>query len=214
MSVELTSETILNRTSLNSYLNKFNERVAEVDITINKLSGEIDTANNLKQELLLQDMTTAGDEFRKPLTNIITKIDNYKRMLEVEVEKKNTFINIMQNSEVDRLLKEFRDTSNQELREYQTVEEKVIYTELAQMRDRQLELLDKLNSTRNYIETELDEFTRIAQGLGYPQYSLTCSFHENPQYPNSSFKELGVIMFNCGSIKNSKYLYEMSTRVY
>ncbi|GCD12990.1 hypothetical protein [Clostridium tagluense] len=214
MSVQLTSEDILDRADLNSYLQKFNERVAEVDVSIEKISGELATARNLKEELLLKDMITAGDDFRKPLTNCITKIDNYKRMLEVEIEKRNTFILIMQNSEVDRLLKEFRDISNQELHEYQTVEERVIYSELAQIRERQLELLDKLNSTRNSIETELDEFTRIAQGLGYPQYSLTCSFHQNPQYPNPSFKELGAIMFNCGSIKNSKYLYEMSTRVY
>lgn len=214
MSVQLTNGNILDRTALNSYLQKFNERVAEVDVNIKNLSSEIDIANNLKQELLLKDMTTAGDEFRKPLTNCITKIDNYKKMLEVEVEKKNTFILIMQNQEVDRLLKEFRDSSSKELLQYQTIEEKVIYTELAQIRDRQLELFAKLNNTRNAIESELDEFTRITKGLGYPQYNLTCSFHQNPMYTNSSFKDLGAFMFNCTSIKASKHLYEMSTRVY
>jgi hypothetical protein len=214
MSVQLTNEKILDRTALNVYLQKFNDRVAEVDIAINKLSSEIDKANNEKQDLLIKDMTTAGDEFRKPLTNVITKIENYKKMLEVEAEKKNTFIKIMQNLEVDKLLKEFQDKSSQELREYQTVEEKIIYTELAQIRDRQLELFAKLNSTRNSIESELDEFTRIAKGLGYSQYSLTCSFHQNPMSPNSLFKELGACMFSCGSIKASKHLYDMSTRVY
>ncbi|KZL89959.1 hypothetical protein [Clostridium magnum] len=215
MAIILTNkETIFDRSDIDNYLQKFNERVSEVDSAIMKLSDELDKARAEKQELMLKDMLTAGDEFRKPLQNITTKIENYTKMLEQEQEKKEAFIQIMQNPELEKLLEDYYKKMSEDIRKYIDVDEKAIFTELAELRDRQLVVLNMLNENRKVVENEVYDFSVVVKELGYPQYRWTVAFHDNINMPNPAFKELGSIMFNCTSIKGVEHQYEMSKRIY
>lgn len=215
MTIKLSNgNKILNRDKIDKVLKNFYDKMGEVENNIKKLEDEIEKARNEKRELMYKSMLEAGNKYSTPIANVTAKIENFESMLTTENETLISYRELLQNPEIEQLLNEFFLQSFKDLEEFQDVEEKAIYDELAEIRDRQLELFDKLTEKRNAVEKEVRDFTEIAEKLGYPQFKKTVGFHDNPNAPHPRFKELKAIMFECKSIRGAREEYDWSKRRY
>lgn len=214
MAIKLTNKNqILDMSKIEEYLEKYEARAKEVTEKIADLTAKIEAEKVKRDELLMKDLTTAGDEYNVPLHESTAKLSNYQTMLNTELEKQSQLVNIMRTKYTEELLKDFYTKSLAEIAEYEDVEEKAIYTELKELTERQVELLKQLNNRRNEIENILMDFNAICEGLGYKQYKRTVSFHQNLLKRNSRFPELGNVMFHARSVSGAEYDYDMSKRV-
>lgn len=197
--MKINNKELFNIQIIENYTDKFNEKGTEIQNKMSALEAEITELDNQIDKAMIADIMEGTASTRKELQNLKARRENSVNQYNVEQEKANKLKELMATG----LAEIFPDVSKQiqdDKQTYFNTIEKEIYRQLAEIREKQLELLLTLKLARNTASNAVDEFNLHARTFGFKEIPMTFE-HQNMTIYNRSFPEFGSPLLNVQNLQ-------------
>ena len=185
---------ILDMSKIESFMDNYRKTVGDVESNVKELNDSLYKEKVNRRQLLEKSMLTAGNEYRSPIAESEAKIANYEEMLFSNKQKLAEYQNILKGSDTFRtVLSDFKEQSVQDIQKYLDTDERALYEEMAELRNRYEEIIGELNNKRKEIANHLFKFNSICKKYGYTNFEVGTNFHTNLQTVNKLYPDCGIV---------------------
>lgn len=202
MTMKIGNKELFNVAEVNNYIGKFEDKLQESESKINQLKADIEKIDAELDKAMEADILEDSVNSRKALSNVQARKANIESQLDTEIKKVMKIKEIMTEG-LSKLIPEASKQITEDLQTYNNTVEKEVYRQLAEIRQKQEELLLALQVAHNTVTLELFNFNELCHFADMEQYKKTASnemFHNNLFMPHRSFPEYGSPLINCSNL--------------
>ncbi len=200
MAMKVKGKDLFCHKEIDNYIAKFEDTIKESEIKITKLQEDI-TKIDAEIDVLMVKTIVEGNTFQKDLANAKARKQNL--MTEFEEEKQMALkIRDIMSEGIEKLLLEASKQIDEDLMIFNDVVEKEIYRQLAEIRDKQEELLLLAEKAHRAVDVEVFQYNQICEAFGLGRYKRSFGFHNALFIPHRQFSEYGSALINCSNLQS------------
>lgn len=196
--MKINGRELFNISRLEEYSSKFEDRAKEIENKMNMLEAEITAIDEQLEKAQIEDVLTGSTTTRKNLNNLQARRENTVSQYNQEKVNAEKLRELMRKG-LTEIIPEISKQIAEDKQTYFNNVEKEIYKQLAEIRDKQAELLLTLELARKTAFNELCEYDFYCTTFGFEPAGIGFS-HQDPKMPNSSCPEYGAPLLNLTSI--------------
>ncbi len=197
--MKINNKELFNISRLEEYSQKFEAKAQEIQNKMNQLEAEIAVINEQIDKAQIADIMEGSTATRKELNNLKARKENSISQYNQEVENAQKLKQLMAVGMQD-IMPEVSKQIAEDKSVYFNSIEREIYRQLAEIREKQIELLLTLKLARTVSSNAVDEFNLHARTFGFKEIPMTFE-HQNMTIYNRSFPEFGSPLLNVQNLQ-------------
>jgi hypothetical protein len=200
MTMKVKGKDLFCHKEIDNYIAKFEDKIRESEIKITKLQEDI-TKIDAEIDVLMEKIIVKGNVFQKDLANAKARKQNLMTEFEEEKQMALKIRDIMAGG-IEKLLLEASKQIDEDLRIFNDVVEKEIYRQLAEIRDKQEELLLLAEKAHRAVDVDIFQYNQICEAFGLGRYKRSVGFHNALFMPHRQFSEYSSALLNCSNLQS------------
>lgn len=198
--MKINNKELFNISRLEEYAQKFEAKAVEIENKIVTLEAEIEKLNEQIDKAQIADIMEGTTATRKELNNLKARKDNIIAQYNQEVENNEKLRQLMAVGLQD-IIPEVSHQIAEDKAVYFDVIEKEIYKQLAEVREKQAELLLTLALARKTAYSDISEFDLYCETFGFKPVGINF-VHTNPMKIHRNLPQYGSPLLDLTEISN------------